>query len=304
MKDAILLVVATFIALAAPSCAWAVQTPQPITVGTPTPIADPYRNLHVDAARNRTIPREKELNETRDQMVLRARYVDPLYRDPGAQDLKAVAVDPEIRGMFSTFLSQPNTGIIKLALDLGCPEHTRIVAASAECRQFPFPGAGSAFSFRRASYRGLSLADISYRGSEFQAPGALTLGIFVKLGDVPVERIDLRSNGVSYLAEYKSSSDTNRIADEARRFRAGIVVGGLTYSSTAAIEMNMTYALRSIAYRGTVVRSIEGVIYDELDYDTRADVIVVFRTVGFEQNGNLIVVWKKLKTSQPPKVKG
>lgn len=65
----------------------------------------------------------------------------------------------------------------------------------------------------------------------------------------------------------------------------------------------MTYGLRSIAYRGEVVQSFQGVLFNELDYDKRRDVIVLFRTVGFDVAGTLIVIWKELRNTESPKLR-
>lgn len=291
------------LAMAVLSPIWGFQSQPPITVGTPTPIHDPYRNLHIDAARNRTMPKDDVLKDKREQTLILAKYVDPLYRDPTEHELQTVAIDPSIRAIFSAFLAQPDTGIIKLTPDLGCRQDPMILSVSDECRKFPFPGAGNAYSFRTKKYRMRTLADLTYSGAKFSAPGELTQGIFVRLGDAPIESVGLSSRGVSYLVEYKPSNNSDLVATDARKFQTGTTADGITYASTVPIEINTTYGLRSIAYRGTVVRSVEGAVYNELDYDQRSDVIVVFRTVGFEANGNLIILWKKLRGTDAPKLK-
>jgi hypothetical protein len=66
---------------------------------------------------------------------------------------------------------------------------------------------------------------------------------------------------------------------------------------------NTTYALRSIAYQGTIMRSIQTLTYNELDVDKRRDVIVVFRVVKRDADGSVTILWKELSNKNAPKLK-
>jgi hypothetical protein len=48
------------------------------------------------------------------------------------------------------------------------------------------------------------------------------------------------------------------------------------------------------------LRSIDGITYNELDYDKRRDVIVAFRVVDRDGTGNLTLLWKKLRDTGSP----
>lgn len=66
--------------------------------------------------------------------------------------------------------------------------------------------------------------------------------------------------------------------------------------------VDRTYALRAVAYRGKVIRSMAGIRYNELEYDRRRDVIVAFRVVDMDSEG-VTIVWRKLADIESPKIK-
>lgn len=286
------------------SSAWAFQTsstPAPITVGTPTPRYNSNYDYEITKLKNK--PKDEQIKQARENKEMLTKYVDPLYRLPTAKELSSVAIAPEIRSIFDSFLSRPNTGIFRITPDLGCAEVIGMARSEGDCLKYPFPGAGNAYSFRAPGYRMRSLSDLSFSGAKFFTPGALTQGILVKLGDLPIESLDIRSKGVVYLSAYQPASDLKTVSTANKRFELGTEVDGFHYANSAPVEMNMTYALRSIAYKGEVVQSFQGALYNELDYDKRRDVIVLFRTVGFDEAGTLIIIWREIWSSESPKLK-
>lgn len=276
-------------------------TPAPITVGTPIPVNNRNSDYEITKLKNR--PKEEQIKQAGENKEMLTKYVDPLYRMPTVNELSTVAIAPAIRSIFYSFLSRPNTGIFRITPDLGCAEIIGVARPEGDCSKYPFPGAGNAYSFRKPGYRMRSVSDISFSGARFITPGALTQGIMVKLGDLRIESLDLKSNGVAYLAQFQPADAIKAVTETNRKFEAGVEAGGFRYANTAAVEMNMTYGLRSIAYRGEVVQSFQGVLFNELDYDKRRDVIVLFRTVGFDVDGTLIVLWKELRNTESPKLR-
>ena len=61
--------------------------------------------------------------------------------------------------------------------------------------------------------------------------------------------------------------------------------------------------MRSIASRGKYIRSVLGVDYDEMGFDRRKDVIVVFRIVQRHADGAVTILWKRLAERDSPKIK-
>jgi len=96
-------------------------------------------------------------------------------------------------------------------------------------------------------------------------------------------------------------------SDEFLRFDGQIAKGveadGFLYRKGQPVKESSTFAVRSIAYRGQYLRSVDGIQYDELEFDERRDVIVAFRVVDREPNGNVTIVWQRLRDVQAPKLK-
>lgn len=279
------------------------STPVPITLGTPTPQRATQQMIDYDRQKDKSILGRLNADQERENKRLMAKFIDPIYRRPTEAELSVLAVDPSIKQIFASFLSQPGTGIVKLKPDFGCGEGGPGVPAADECRLFTLPGAGNAFSFRTRAYQMHRLADLAFRGTKFVTPGVLSQGIFVGLGDVPIETLGIDDARIKYLVDLRPVDEIDEIVRAEKSFAVGVQQAGLTYAGTAPVEMNRTYALRSIAYRGESVRVLEGAIFDELEYDKRRDVTVVFRTVGFERDGSIIVLWRELRSVDSPKIK-
>ena len=280
-------------------------TSPPITIGTPTPPAPTQTPTQSDI-KNRQLAGTRDsidVINARVNMMLRQRYVDPLYRKPTDEELKAVAVDQAIRTRFADVLAMPKAGIFKLIPDRGCAESLSVVSASDDCSKFNFPGAGNAFSFRTNNYRPRSLADLTFRSDGFFVPGEMVNGMMVDLGDVPVGSVDKTANGLDYLANFQPATDRQSFETKSATLKRGVVSGQFRYASSAKLAIDRTYAIRSIAYRGEIIKTIQGATYNELDFDKRRDVIVVFRPVAIDPDGAVTIVWHEIRNIEAPKIK-
>ena len=228
--------------------------------------------------------------------------VNPLYRKPTREELKSVEPSSDLRERYAEFLRQPNSGLTKLINDKNCSENTRVISASEDCLKYTMPGGGSSFSFRVGTYRLPRLADITFTENSFQASGVLLHGIFVKLGNVPVNEVTLQTNGLKFLIDFQPQPDYARARDLDKQLTDGIESDGYLYRRGLYAVDSTTYALRSIAYGGKNYRAASGVTYNEFDYDDRADVVVVFGIVERDSEGNITLLWKKLLEKESPKV--
>lgn len=229
--------------------------------------------------------------------------VEPLYRKPTGRELKAVAPRRELFAKYAEFLRQPDTGLTKLIDDKGCAKNTKVVVATDNCLQYTMPGAGSSFSFRTQNYRIARLADLTFTDKSFQAAGVLLHGIFVNLGDVPLERVSLQTGGMKFLVEFQPEPDYEKGREIDSRLMKGINEDGFLYRRGLFIAENTTFALRSIAYDGKYFRAVNRVTYNEFDYDKRKDVIIVFRIVEKDEAGNVTILWKELQQKGSPDIK-
>lgn len=229
--------------------------------------------------------------------------VRPLYRTPTREELETLSPNIEDKSRYADFLRQPNTGLIKLARDAGCAENTRIVVATPECLKYTMPGAGSSFSFRTKNYRLRRLADLTFTDNSFQATGVLLHGIFVKIGDVPLEKVTLQTNGLDFLMNFQPETDYEKARVIDRQLSEGIFKDNFQYRRGFYAVENTTYVLRSIAYDGKYFRAVEGVAYNEFAFDKRRDVTVAFRIVRKDADGGVTILWKELLRKDSPKIK-
>ena len=226
-----------------------------------------------------------------------------IYRKPGKEEIRVLAVAEPLATRYAKFLASSNTGIIKLNAESTCVTDADVLVASEKCVNFQMPGGGAAYSFRTQGYRLPRLADIILLEGIFRTGGVFQQVIFADIGDVPIEEVALHTKGMSYLV----TSVPVRDSDEFMRFDGelaqGIAANGFTYRKWNPSKENSTFALRSIAFRGKFARTIDGLEYNELDFDKRRDVIVAFRVIDKDAAGNLTIVWKTLKDVEAPKLK-
>ncbi len=231
--------------------------------------------------------------------------IRPLYRDLKKDEKELVALNGEDAEKYAEFLKQKNTGLIKMISDRGCDKNFNVVISSPHCEKYSMPGAAASYSFRAGQYRLRQLGDIIFTGGQFQGVGELTHGIFVNIGDVPLEKVDLQTNGVSFLMTIAPSEDMEKADELTKKLLAeeGIKNGEFIYRSIMPVAENRTYVLRSIAYRGNIYRTIQGMVYDELEFDKRREITVAFRVVRLEGEESATILWKELDNQKTPKLK-
>lgn len=209
----------------------------------------------------------------------------------------------KVLGQYATFLDTPNTGIFRLVPDVGCAASDKVINASEECLKYSMPGGGNSFSFRAKRYRIKHLADITLIDDKLKITGTFMHGMMADVGDVPIDSVSLSSPGMKFLTDFQPSTNSDGVINIDNKLLNGVEQDGYRYSKEAAAIENSTYVFRSVAYRGKVLRSVRGFAYNELNYDKREDVIVVFRVVERLDDGSVTIVWKQLTDQQSPKIK-
>ncbi|MEK7832283.1 MAG: hypothetical protein AAB401_14405, partial [Acidobacteriota bacterium] len=114
--------------------------------------------------------------------------------------------------------------------------------------------------------------------------GGQAIGVLVDLGDVSLESVNLESGGLEYLTKFVPATTESAAEKQFQQIEKGETDNGFSYGLFAPWKLNTTYALRSVNY-------------------DRSDLLVAFRAVRQDQNGSLIVLWKKLKSYNTPKLK-
>lgn len=128
-------------------------------------------------------------------------------------------------------------------------------------------------------------------------------GMMTNVGDVPIDSVSLKSPGMKFLSGFEPSKNSESVVETYNKLLNGVEQDGFKYSKEVLATENSTYVFRSVAYRGKVLRSVRGIAYNELDYDSREDVIVAFRIVERGDDGSVTIVWKQLADLESPKIK-
>jgi len=229
--------------------------------------------------------------------------IRPLYNKPHKKDLKDLIPSQSMLTQYEKFLKQPGTGIFKLSADSSCLVNTKVIVVKENCPLNSVMGGGTAYSFRVKSHWMLHLSDLILENNIIKTDSLLQQGVMVNLGNVELEGVNAQTNGLKYLFEFKPATDKESLTRTNELLNQGIKADGFIYRYGFFAEDKMTFALRSIAYRGKVARSINGVNYNELDFDKRKDVIIVFRIIEKDANGDITILWKELVNKESPKLK-
>lgn len=240
--------------------------------------------------------------EQRLKLAALQKYTEALYREPTKKELETVAPNEELKAKYAKFLRQPNTGLTKLIKDKNCSENTKIVSADENCLKYSMPGAGNSFSFRKEQYRIARLADLTFTENSFQGTGFLTHTLLVNIGDVGLESVSLQTAGLQYINEFQPEPDYNKGKIIAEKLSEGVKKDNFLYRRGHLAVENATFVMRSIAYGGKSFRAVEGLTYNEFDFDDRRDITVAFRIVEKDSDGNVTILWKRLSDKKSPKV--
>ena len=179
---------------------------------------------------------------------------------PGREDLDA----------FAEFLAQPRTGIV------------RLLPREQWDGKLSMRGGGAYYSFTRLTHEYGFGSDISLEQNRLGVGFAgADFGFLVNLGNVPIETVTTETDGVRYLAAFKTPSAEPDARAEQRRTSMGFEVDDWSYKSWLPVYTKQTYAVRSVDYGGS-------------------DVLVAFRVVRKDADGSVVLVWKLLKKFPKP----
>jgi hypothetical protein len=204
-------------------------------------------------------------------------------------------IEPEAADVaaFRRLLKKPNYGIVKLlnSTCLANADDTNVVSVVDGCLN-SIPGNGSDFSFRRREHSTADLSDLKFKRGRFIVGSVFTQGLIIALGETDLEKIELGSDGVGYIVNFKPSTSIDGAKQQTADINRGVSDGRFIYSGSAEIKLDETYVLRSIAYR--LDRQID---------DKRCDIVIAFQVVKQDDEGSVTLVWKELLTKESPKLK-
>lgn len=208
---------------------------------------------------------------------------------------------------YDKLLGQEGTGIFKLFPDRGCQSKS-VISVSMDCEKFvPL---SSSFTFRSNEYINPTYHDIYFENDKLVSKSFFLQGIFVSLGDVPIEDVSLGHAAMNFLNSFHPATRLQDATDDAHRFDKGIESGNYRYSDNIVPAENTTYILRTIAYRlNNPLRplgkdsTMSEIMFLSLTADKRDDVTVAFRVIRRDELGGLTIVWKELARQDASKIK-
>lgn len=267
------------------------------------PVPSTSSSMRPDPIGSRTIGGLKVLNQPTSKGEVLMRFTKEHYRKPTEIELAAIAPPPEVISRYREFLKRPDARHFRLVVDQGCSEGTEVVVATDDCLKYTMPGSGSSYSFRSANYVVKQLGDLFLDGPRFYVPGELMHGVLVELGPIPIESVTRQTPGMKYLFDFQPASDARSGKDIDAMLIKGIDSDGFHYGKELKVAPDMTYAMRSVAYRGVVPRVAGQLKYNELNYDLRKDVVVIFKVVDVGADGSVTILSSKLSSKEAPEIK-
>ena len=203
----------------------------------------------------------------------------------------ALAPSVQDRAIYTGFLTQPQTGLIRLL-----PRHTPQSKNADGAVKINGGGAYYSFAFLTHEYGFGSDLELSatvrfLNRSRLPAWYELAVGfagadygMMTRVDDVALEDITTADPRVRFMLGYQPPRAEAMARREASAFREGRLVDLQLYRSRQPIQMNTTYLLRSISYG-------------------RSDVVVAFRVVRQDTDASVTIVWKLLKKFDPVNLK-
>ncbi len=213
-----------------------------------------------------------------------------------ANEKLLLAVEDEVRHKYASFLSQPETGLIKL---LAYKENKLEVNDVRAQTAFPnIPGSGTYYSFAKRNHIANEWSQIRLFENVFLAAyaemkrtttatsGGMTqsfaytsghaLALFSELGNISLENVTLQLPALKYLLEFQPPIESGELANQRKILSAGITKDGFRVQSGVASKSDTTYAVRTINYK-------------------KSDAIYIFRVINKSSDGSVFLLWQQLK---------
>jgi hypothetical protein len=254
------------------------------------------RRLEQAAAASFRLPREKI-----GRLSAKEKKKIEALRTPDAEDLNT----------YSAFLSQPDTGIVRLLPDFNC-ESKYVVRVDGKCAN-SLPGA-SYHRFRNDSISG----DILFMDGVLFAEGFFSNSIMTGLGDLPLDQITPTTGGMKFLTDFEPGRDIESAKKQYSEVLKGVKTDGHVYANRLLAVPGMTYALRIIAYKNgnNVVKRLnryalleiapppesQDMMFLALKEDNRVDLTVIFRIIRGGADGSITLIWKELGRKEAPEL--
>ena len=201
-------------------------------------------------------------------------------------------------------LDQDRTGIFRLFPNSNC-ETRRQIRVDGDCANH-VPG-GSSYSFRAGGVT----PDIHFNNGVLVGEGFFSYSILTEIGDKSLLELDDSAPELRFLKNYAPAETFAGARTQYEEIHKGVRSGEKVYSNTATPKLDTTYAIRIVAYRNgnnlAKRMATEAVTVDSpvtsfatVQADNRFDLLVAFRIIRRESDGNLTILWKELARQKSP----
>jgi hypothetical protein len=211
--------------------------------------------------------------QSRDDVI---KQIEAKRAELAVLEKKVLDVADSDRAEFAAFLTQPQTGVIRLL--------PREIYDGNSKRRLAINGGGAYYSFFLKTHeygRGSDIAleqnylSVGFAGADY--------GLLLNLGDVPLDQVASDHAATRALMDYTPPIKEAEVRAEHYKLWKGIELSGFNFMSRVPAKVSNTYLVRSI--------SIDD-----------SDTLTVFRVTRKDTDGSLILVYKVLKTFPTPKV--
>ena len=210
-------------------------------------------------------------SESRDDVI---RKIEAKRAELQVLEKKVIAVADSDRQDFAAFLTQPQTGIIRLM--------PREIYDGKRERGLSISGGGAFYSFALATHEYGRGSDISLEQGDLSSGFAgADYGMLLNLGDVPLDQVNSDHAAVHALLEYMPTSAEPDARKAQRALWQGMDLSGVVFKARTPAKVSNTYLVRSINFGGY-------------------DIAVAFRITRKDTDGSLILLFKVLKTFPKP----
>lgn len=200
------------------------------------------------------------------------RKIEALRAELKTQEKEYLEPSKEDKAAYATFLSQPDTGLIRLMPKEDFQDEIAI------------RGGGAYYSFSHRTHQYGYGSDIQYEQDKFSVGfmGA-HFGFLINLGEVSVDAIKSEHSALDFLLNFAPPAELPKAREQQYKSATGFQINEHSYRDRLDARVNTTYALRSINYGYT-------------------DVLVAFQVIRKDVDGSLLLAWKLLKKFPTPEL--
>jgi hypothetical protein len=209
--------------------------------------------------------------QSRDDII---KEIEAKRAELAALEQKVLAVSDADREEFAAFLTQPQTGVIRLL--------PREMYDGNKKRGLAINGGGAFYSFVLKTHEYGRGSDIALEQGQLKVGFAgADYGMLLNVGDISLDQVSSDHAATRALLDYTPPTREADVRAEYRKLWQGIELTGFNFKSSLPAKVSNTYLLRSI--------SIDS-----------SDIVAAFRVVRKDTDGSLILAYKVLKSFPKP----